>query len=101
MSIHLNTNSTVLAQGLIDTGINLTGELETLIKAVLIVIVLGLIAMTAVRTKMAAAAVAGSILVGGAVIWGVANISLVSERVGEDLGAPAVVQLDLTPAPRL
>lgn len=98
MSIHMNANSAMLAQGLIDTGINLTGELEILIKAVLIVIVLGVIAMTAVKTRMAAAAVAGSILVGGAVIWGVANINIVSDRVGEDLGAPSVVQIDPIPA---
>lgn len=96
MTTYLNPDTTVLAQGLIDTGMNLTGQLEVLIKAGLIVIVLGAIAFTMVKSRMAAAAVAGAILVGGAAIWGVTNIDVIGDRVGEDLSAPQVVLVDST-----
>lgn len=97
MTIHSTSDTAVLAQGLIDTGMNLTGELGILIKAGLIVIVLGAIAFTMVKSRMAAAAVAGAILVGGTAIWGVTNIEILGDRVGEDLSAPQVELVDPTP----
>jgi len=97
MFTHLHT-TTVLGQGLIQTGMNLTGQLQLLIKAVIVVAIIVGILVTGFRTKWAAGAMATSILVGGTVIWGVANINVISDRVGKDLGLPAAV-IQTAPAP--
>lgn len=89
----LYSHTTVLGQGLIQTGINLTSQVELLIKAVIIVAIICGILVTGFRTKWAAGAMATAILVGGGVIWGVANINVISDRVGQDLGQPAVIQM--------
>ena len=92
MLTHLQT-TTVLGQGLIQTGMNLTSQIQLLIKAVIVVAIIVGILVTGFRTRWAAGAMITSILVGGAVIWGVANINVISDRVGKDLGSlPAVVQ---------
>jgi high-affinity Fe2+/Pb2+ permease len=100
MFAHLHT-ATILGQGgggLIQTGMNLTGQIQLLIKSVIVVAIIVGILVTGFRTKWAAGAMATSILVGGAVIWGVANINVVSDRVGKDLGSmPAITQT--APAP--
>jgi len=96
MSTHLLATA-VLGQGLIQKGMDLTGQIQLLIKAVIVVAIIVGVLATGFRTKWAAGAMAISILVGGAVIWGVANINVISDRVGKDLGLPAVIQT--APAP--
>lgn len=99
MSVHVHTATTVLGAGLIQTGMNLTSQMETLIKAVFIVAILAAILVIGVKSKFAAGAMVAAILVGGAVIWGITNINIIKDKVGQDLNAAPAVQVDVVAPP--
>lgn len=99
MSVHVHTATTVLGAGLIETGMNLTSQAETLIKAVFVVVIIAGILVIGMRTKWAAGAMVVAILVGGGVIWGISNIKSISDKVGQDLGSATSVQVGVVAPP--
>lgn len=98
MNMHLHTPATVLgAGGLIQTGMNLTGQLDTLIKAAAAVIIIAGIVAIGVKTRWAAGAVVVAILTGAGVMWGISHIQIISDKVGQDVSALPVVQVVQSP----
>jgi hypothetical protein len=82
---------------MIDTGLNLTSEAEALVKALIAVMGLVFVLMTAARTRAVVPTV-GAIVFAGLVGWAVANTDFIEQKVDEDirgaLGVPTAVVAD-------
>jgi hypothetical protein len=72
---------------------NLLGEAQDLVLAAVVLIAIGMVLATWVRTKAFVPTI-GAIIFGAFVIWAVRNVDFFEEQIGEDIteaGASAVV----------
>ncbi|WP_032365007.1 hypothetical protein [Rhodococcoides fascians] len=91
-SILADPSSTVVAEGIIEWANNKGAEVQGLIRTLVGVGVAGFIAAIAFKSHFAIAKTLVAIVVGGALIWVMWNITAVKDSVGDELPGSASPQ---------
>jgi hypothetical protein len=68
----------------IDTGLRLTNDVETLVKAAIVVMGFVFVLMTGLRTRSVVPTI-GALLFAGLLGWGVWNTDFIQQKVDEDI----------------